>query len=257
MKNLMNLTGVVAILFGLSFFFSACQDEEGVNPAPASSIENLTLVGGGGSPYVDVYSPRVRTFGKTYNEWTIAWWNYMLSIPSDRHPINDKTGANALVGQTGPVVFLAGSLGEPVNRNINLTSDKAILVPVVTFLDQFQGTNHGSQPKPGQTLEDFLKAEARGVVDQASALVIKVDGKDIRTLSDYRVTSDLFYADASPDLKDVFGSNITDEPRAAVSDGYFILLKGLKKGNHTIQLSGKISSIGSATNVTYNIRVTK
>ena len=257
MKNLLNLTGIVAILFGLSFFFFACQDEEGLNPTPVSSVENLTIIGGG-SALVETYNPRVKAFGRTYGQWTTAWWNYMLSIPAVRNPINDKTGVNALVGQTGPVVFLAGSGGENVDRNISLTSDKAILIPVVTFMAQFPCTNHASQPKPGQSLEDFLKAQARAVVNQASSLLVKVDGKDIRTLSDYRVTSDLFYAGGSPDLNASLGSCITAEPKAAVSDGYFIMLKGLKKGDHTIEFSGAIDGGATPpTKVTYKVRITR
>src|SRR5438128_11079777 len=60
------------------------------------------------------------TFGKTYAEWSAAWWQWSLGISvhkppfSDNinHPLFDTTGAQCSVGQTGPVWFLGGAFSE-------------------------------------------------------------------------------------------------------------------------------------------------
>jgi hypothetical protein len=251
MKKLFLLTGILACALSTTFLITSCQEDEAISPA----IENLK--GPGATPNVAAYSPRVPVFGHTYNEWTQKWWKYMLSIPSDRNPINDKTGANALVGQNGPVIFLAGANAERVDRNITVTSDKALLIPVVTALITFPCPNNASQPKPGQSLEDFLKEGARAMVDQVQIVKVTVDGKDITNLGDYRVTSDVFQAGGSPDLNICYEGCITPEPRKAVSDGYFILLKGLKKGDHSIEFSGEIAGTRTPAHVTYKVKVTR
>lgn len=250
MKKLMYLCGAITCLCSLSFFLTSCQEEDGVIPT-----EHLT--NGGFTPIVDVYSPRVKTYGKTYAEWSKEWWKYMLSIPFDRNPINDKTGANGLIGQNGPVVFLAGANTDHVDRNITVSSDKALLLPLVTALNSFPCANNALQPKPGQSLEAFLKEGARALVDQVSTVKVAVDGKEITKLNDYRVTTDVFQVAGSPDLKTCYGGCIDAEPRKAVSDGYFILLKGLKKGDHIIEFSGEIAGSGTSATVTYNVKVTR
>ena len=43
--------------------------------------------------------------GKTYGEWTAAWWQWALSIPAERNPFFplDPTGEFCGEGQSGPV----------------------------------------------------------------------------------------------------------------------------------------------------------
>lgn len=36
--------------------------------------------------------------GKSYGEWSVAWWKYVSEIPLDSNPILDATGANCNFG---------------------------------------------------------------------------------------------------------------------------------------------------------------
>jgi hypothetical protein len=45
-------------------------------------------------------------FGRTYSEWSAAWWQWAFSIPVASHPLFDNGDCN--IGQSGPVWFLGG-----------------------------------------------------------------------------------------------------------------------------------------------------
>src|SRR6266404_1942081 len=45
---------------------------------------------------------------------TGEWWQWALSIPASQNPLLDTTGDKCMVGQRGPIWFLAGTFtGEP------------------------------------------------------------------------------------------------------------------------------------------------
>jgi len=72
-------------------------------------------------------------------------------------------------------------------------------------------------------------------------------------LQDFRGQSPLFtitYPEDNP-----FGvTNFTDIPQRAVSDGYWVLIKGLEPGEHTIKFRGGIAGTFE-TQTTYHITI--
>src|SRR6266487_995127 len=94
-----------------------------------------------------VLSPDTKHYGKTYDEWSAAWWQWALAIPvhappfSDHinHPLVDLTGAKCGVGQSGPVWFLGGAFfqaGMPalstiVRNDCSVPSSKALFFPIL------------------------------------------------------------------------------------------------------------------------------
>ena len=81
-----------------------------------------------------IVSPNQLVAGKSYSEWSAAWWRWTLEIPSDgHHPIKDLTGADALRNQNGPVWFLTWFLGPSgvtnvIVRNVSIPDDKILFV---------------------------------------------------------------------------------------------------------------------------------
>ena len=59
------------------------------------------------------YPPTSKVFGYKFTEWSAQWWQYVLSFPESQNPLLDTTGAECGIGQSGPVWFLMGSLGDP------------------------------------------------------------------------------------------------------------------------------------------------
>src|SRR5687767_2637946 len=78
-----------------------------------------------------VFSPDSKPYGMTYQEWTAKWWQWFISIPADKNPINDPTGERCAEGQSGPVWFLVGSGGGRAERECTVPAGKAIMIPSI------------------------------------------------------------------------------------------------------------------------------
>src|SRR5262245_530845 len=58
-----------------------------------------------------VFPPDSQPFGKSYRQWSAEWWQFVFSLPLSANPLFDETGEKCVVGQHGPVWFLAGTFG--------------------------------------------------------------------------------------------------------------------------------------------------
>lgn len=73
-------------------------------------------------------------------------------------------------------------------------------------------------------------------------------------LQNFRVQSPLFLI-TYPE-NNVFGvTNGTGIPQKAIAEGYWVLLDGLKAGEHTIEFTGGVSTFDFETHVTYHITI--
>ena len=72
----------------------------------------------------------LRAFGRSYGEWSAAWWQWAYGIPVPTNPLFDETGALCGNGQTGKVWFLAGvfnASGTAVPEQLRGTDRKGAL----------------------------------------------------------------------------------------------------------------------------------
>jgi len=208
-------------------------------------------------PNPGVLPPHSHSYGMTYAEWSTLWWRWAESFPVATNPILDPTGAGCALGQTGPVWFLAGTFGGPATRTCTVPAGKAILLPLVNILNDYPCPDPTFQPGPGQSLEDFLTEGAEFFIDHVTELEAEVDGVALQDLFDYRATSRLFSFTGDTSLQQI-DACITGSPQAGVSDGYWIMLRPLSVGNHTIHFRGKEVFPGPSvfeTDVTYNLTV--
>ncbi len=52
-------------------------------------------------------------FGNTYGEWSARWWQWILSVPADKNPNLDTTGAHCAEAQSGSGMVLGRSVPAP------------------------------------------------------------------------------------------------------------------------------------------------
>ena len=196
-------------------------------------------------PKVKVYDPGSTPYGMSYAEWNEAWWHWALSFPLDESPVTDETGDLAGLGQSGPVWFLAGSFGGSVERTVTIPKDKALLIPIVNLIGVFF-------PEPGETppTEEEFRAQADFVIGFGVSHECTIDGVEIGDLGDFRAQTGLF-AVTVPE-GGLFPAG-TYEP--AIADGFYIMIKPLKPGSHTIHFAGTIDLIGLEVEATYHITV--
>jgi hypothetical protein len=205
----------------------------------------------------EVVQPSVNEFGNPYAEWSARWWQWLLSIPADKNPNLDKTGAHCAEGQTGQVWFLAGTFGTPprppLTRSCTVPGGKDLfLTPLATLFGQL-GPVVGDCTDADDCDMTALRKQAAAGVDNPQLLEVSVDGVKIQNVAQHRVTSPVFNA-FFPEGAIFNISAGTHGP--LVSDGYWILLKPLSPGAHTIHFKG-VGSNGFTVEVTYLLTVTQ
>ena len=170
------------------------------------------------------------------------WWQWAFSIPAGENPVSDDNGKNCEKGDMGKLFFLAGTTGGPATRDCTVSHKQAILVPIlVNECSTLEG--NGKTPK-------VLKACNKAIIDKVSHVEIKVDGVDIPPA---RILSPPFKLKVIED--DVFNLP-SSGTTLSVAEGYWVLLKPLSIGSHTIHFKGSIDEFNFVVDVTYNLNVT-
>jgi hypothetical protein len=192
-----------------------------------------------------VFPPNYPFGGKTYAQWSVDWWKWILEVPATNNPLLDTTGADCAVHQPGGRVwFLAGSPGGAVTRTCTVRYDKALFFPLVNIVALATG--------PADT-EASIHADARAFVDgvDPSTLFARLDGRPIPNLGSYRAHSPTFFLNLPPD-------NLFGLPPGiwgpAAADGYYLLLLPLRPGWHTLHFGGEFPD-GSPVDVTYRLNI--
>lgn len=190
-------------------------------------------------------------FGTSLGGWAAAWWQWALSFPAEHSPLFDDTCANADLGQSGPVYFLAGAFSTyPVSRNITVPAGKALFFPVVNSeYDNFTCFD----PNTELTVLEMRELIGGGL-DGALNLSCKVNGHSVGNIKrNFRVTT------PSMSLIPTADGLCTDEPAGvpipAVADGYYVMLKNLHSGNYTIRFGGDVPDFGVHQDITYHVHV--
>ena len=92
------------------------------------------------------------------------------------------------------------------------------------------------------------------MVDGVNGLTLTVDGQTVPNLFAYRSTTPLFSFTGNPSLQTSIDPCITGSSQPAVSDGYFIIVKPLESGNHTVVFTASDVQ-GVHTSITYNLTI--
>ena len=175
-----------------------------------------------------------KPYGYSWEEWTIKWWKWLLTIPKLSNPALDTTGelfSLETQDKDSEVIFLPGNLGGYSARTYVLPSGKALLIPIINFT-----TSYSEEPTLRTELE--LLSRANNDIDDITEKFAEIDGHPIYNLEEYRVRAPPFETFVIPD--NIF--NVTPGQTTAVSDGYWIFLRPLSIGMHEIHTFGSCSS---------------
>jgi hypothetical protein len=197
---------------------------------------------------IDVFEPDSNPYNVGYSIWTVRWWNWCLSQPKFTNPVNDRkrTDRNAYNNQIySSVWFLAGTTDGNAERECFVPMVRAILCPIINF-------EISTAEEPDLNTDEALLSRAKDEIDKIENLNVIIDGTRLSDLKKFRVQSGVFDVNLPED-------NIWDvkpgKTRAA-ADGYWIFLKPLPKGMHTLQFNGSClaGTINIGTNYHLEVR---
>jgi hypothetical protein len=190
-----------------------------------------------------VFPPTASPFGMTYTDWSVAWWQWALARPVDGHPFIDPgfvcNAPNN--GQSGPVWFLALSqLQRPeFERSCTIPANTPVFIGLVnvecsSLEPTFPAGTGGQTEEEQRACADFV---ADHIVVNRRTPFCEIDGEAVANLGSFRFPSPQFTFTAPTEW--IFGD--PDHPGGtgtAVSDGYFLMLKPLSTGTHTLRCGG-------------------
>lgn len=250
MKMHIHLLAAAALAVGTILSLSSCQDQDAdlVQANQEQTVEART------NQNAIVFPANAHPYGQSYGEWGLAWWEWAFSFDCATNPITDPDGSLQGQGQSGPVYFLAGTGGTPAVRSVTIPAGKAVFFPLICIINDYPCPDETFQPAPGQTLEEFLVEGANAFIGSTTSLSATLDGVALTNLTDYRGSTGLVSFTGNADLSNCLDGCITGTPQDAVSDGYWLMLKPLSPGQHTLHFNAA-SSYGFSLDVTYTITV--
>jgi len=193
--------------------------------APAANADAAAVV-----PRIEIIEDR------TIEMWSARWWAWLASFPASESPAADREGTRCGEGQEGAVFFLAGSYGaRPVERSCPVPAGKYLFFPLVTYI---------MMPDDGNADCDVLRERAAGLVARAS-LFAELDGKPIADLEGRRA--------APAKCFNVNARSPAGPKVMSASDGYWLMLRPLAKGRHTLHFGGLVPSL--AQDIRYTLLV--
>lgn len=188
-------------------------------------------------------------YGKTYGYWTVEWWRWILGIPKRVNPVVDLSGEyTTMYQQNRDVFFLAGKLAEEdgilPERSCNVSVQKSILVPVINCEANLL---ENPELKTENGIVKHVKCDEDTIVRHECYL----DGREIpaQRISSHPEVFEVIMVDDN--LFDVVGGGTT----RASADGYWVFLKPLPRGNHTISFQGSCEMGRLHSGAIYRINV--
>jgi hypothetical protein len=211
------------------------------------------------TPTSPVFAPNELIVGMPYSDWTAAWWQFYLQIPNvnNSHPFAATANTECNNGNqpAGPVFFLAAvvSINSPaqeVVRNCVVPAGSPILFPIANNETSNLEINGGAADLRTGAFAPFP-------LSTPPTMSVSLDGVSIGSLSRFRFESPVFPFTAPTPITNFFFytknvSNINVSP-LAVSDGYWLAIKPLPKGEHTLCFTASFPVPGA--NITVSTRM--
>ena len=189
-------------------------------------------------------------------ELTGEWWQWALSIPASVNPNLVQPGDDTcMIGQRGPIWFLAGVIGGgSAMRTCSVPEGNSLFFPVINYVNFYSPQCPPLTGKTVKELRDYIKPFIKGI-DNVS---VTLDDQEIKKTLLRFVISDPFEFALPPD--NVFSGCPADIYSPAVDAGYYASLPPLSRGAHMLHIHGESDSgpnfFGHVVeDVTYNLTV--
>ena len=187
-----------------------------------------------GSNSVNIFPPGSKPYGLTFAEHEKNFWKWILEIPANESPLNDRTGEKCATGQSNTnssIFYLSMNNGGISERTCKVPVGKGLLIPVMQV-------EWSDKEAPGASVEELHKS-AKKDQDSVNSLYLKIGDKEYKykDLIKYRTQTDVFEV-VFPD-NGIFGV-IEGGISKVVADGFYIITEPLIKGNYSIHFKSSL-----------------
>ena len=187
-----------------------------------------------GAQSLNIFPPESKPYGLTFAEHQKNFWKWLLEIPANESPVNDRTGEKCANGQSNTnssVFYLSMNIGGTSERTCKVPVGKGLLIPVMQV-------EWSDKEAPGASVEELHKS-AKKDQDSVNSLYLKIGDKEYKykDLIKYRTETDVFKV-VFPD-NGIFGV-IEGGISNVVSDGFYIITEPLIRGNYSIHFKSSL-----------------
>jgi hypothetical protein len=188
-------------------------------------------------------------------ELAAAWWQWALSKPAEDFPLfggdptytEEQCNGEPVTATQGETWFLAGSAGTTsVERTCSMPAGSQLFFPVVNYVWVFTDPETDTDRQARESVQGFM----RGLLsDPEFSMVVTVDGEEVHRI--VRAKSQFFDVQLPED-------NVFGEPAGtyrALADGFWVKLRPLSEGEHTIHWVMNAPNSGFSQDVTYHLTV--
>lgn len=170
--------------------------------------------------------PSESVAGSPLDEYANTWWQWAYTMPNEVSPVRDTTGKYCHVGQQGEVWFLAGGYGtSKIKRKCEIPAGKHIFFPVINMVywPRHEGSISCESVKRSAALNN----------DELISIEVELDSIKALDPSKTRVASKDCFNLLGLVPKEYNPPNVYP----AATDGYWVMLKPLSKGTHTLKFN--------------------
>jgi len=201
---------------------------------------------------IKLFTENDTPYGKSLQQWSNRWWNWMVGQPKTTNPAMDDRGSYANNCQTyEDVYFLCGTTTtKTVKRECTVPDGKAILMPVICFEYSLLEDTNVKNP------HDLLGLATRDLI-KYNKISAKINGNEITPDSGIiRIRSPHFTITLPEDNVWGVGNGFT----FAAADGYWIFIRDLDPESYDITVQAQPSNSEKdslAIDTTYKVKVGK
>ncbi|MCI0558039.1 MAG: hypothetical protein MN733_06050, partial [Nitrososphaera sp.] len=186
--------------------------------------QSMLVRGQAGTP--GIAAPDSNPNGATYEEWSMRYWLWLLSIPSNMNPVFADNEANCAESQTEENVWFLVGPGPDNDAKVYrcaVPEGKSLFMPIVS--------TYCATAVQGSLETDEDIAECREPINSITELKVEIDGTMITELEQNRATTEFFEV-RLPEVN-LWGGEPTEQ---MMSDGYWMMIEPLAAGDHEIHI---------------------
>lgn len=202
------------------------------------------------APYHIVSRSDMQPYGKSWEDWQSAWWGWVFSIDSSHHPLRETAPLDTM--QTGKVWFLGGAFYQLAGGKTVAVRQGKIPYGTALYFPILNGEDDLATDTSVHSAADLIKQQNPMGWITGQPMSADIDGDSVANIPQYlSKQTQTFQCYLAPNNLDAAPAGTT----TMLSDGYYLMVDGLSKGNHVIHFRSGTVSPPLYFDITYKLTV--